>query len=140
MFRRQLTDKELARVRAEYARKRKSPLVAWLLLPGTGILGGHLFYLKDYSGGILRIIVTLILAAAVYTVDHFHELDLYIGITVAASLLAAALLIDAAMMLARIQQVNNRIEAEIIMTLLTKSVPRQHDEAYSWPSQKNTGD
>lgn len=139
MFKYRLSPEEQARVQAEYRRRRKQPLVAWLLLPVCGWIGGHRFYLEDCTGGILRAIYSLLLAAAVYATNHFVDLELYYIVSGAFLLLVTLLVIDAAILPAKIRQVNNRIEADIIIRVSQKMRPREYNGAYSWPVQKNTG-
>ena len=139
MFKYRLSPEEQARVQAEYRRRRKQPLLAWFLLPACGWLGGHRFYLEDCTGGILRAIFSLLLAAAAYATNHFIDLDLYNIVSGAFLLLGTLLVIDALILPAKIRQVNNRIEADIIIRLSQTIRPQEYNGAYSWQGQKNTG-
>ena len=115
-----LTSQELSILEIELKKRRKNPVVLWLLWLFTGSLGGHRYYLGDKGRAILHTVVFFIaivlgLVAASNAKTEVEAL-VYAPMAMMMFLSIPALwaIIDAFFIGRRLAQKNAEIEAQII--------------------------
>jgi len=115
-----LTPQELALLESEFQKRKKSPVVLWLLWLFTGNIGGHRYYLGDKGRAIAHTIVFIVMlviglslmAGAETEIEALIYAPMAFGLCLSIPALWA--LIDAFFIGRRLRKKNAEIEQELI--------------------------